>query len=48
MSCEKVAGSIGTLDIISRNQGWMTVTPQTMDKKHPINMPEHFWDKTAK
>ena len=31
-----MAGATGTLQVLSRTAGWMTITPHKMDKKNPV------------
>ena len=37
MARDKLAGESGTLNILSKIGGWMTVTPRRMSRKGPID-----------
>lgn len=37
MSKEQLAGHSGTLNILSKIGGWMTVTPRRMSRREPID-----------
>ena len=47
MSCKKVAGTTGTLEVLSGAQGWMTISPSTMSKKKPLNKHIGYYEKQA-
>jgi len=36
LSSKELAGQTGTLQVLSRTLGWMTLTPKKMDKKNPV------------
>ena len=46
MSREKLGGASQTLTVLSKAHGWMTVTPQTMDKKNPMEKHLCFYEKS--
>ncbi len=40
-----MAGSKGTLEMLSGARGWMTVSPKTMSKKHSIDKHVGYYDR---
>ena len=45
MSCKQIVGPVGTLEVLSKAKGWLTVSPNTMSKKNSIDKHVGYYDK---